>query len=146
MKTLIVTLIFSALAFSQQQQSAQDSAGQQTSGQRNRKGGEARRASLRKLQTDLDQAAARAKFTEEQRRQFDDARATLRQAAEDRMGGRRGSESAGQSDAREALRTLRDLVQSDAFQAEDREILRKDLRELRTSGARNRRAVRRPAA
>lgn len=142
MKTLIVTLLFAAAAFSQEQQQTAPNGQQQQSGKRDRKAGEARRTSMKKLQTDLDQASARAKFTDEQRKQFEDARAALRQQAQQRGGRRSGGgsqdQAGGQGNAREAMRTLRELIQSDAFQAEDRELLRKDFDALRKSGGRNR--------
>ena len=139
MKTLIVTLLFTAVAFPQEQpqpktQDPQDRPAQQV--QQGRKQGEARRTMLKKLQTDLDVASSRAKFSDEQRKQFDAARQVLRDQHER---GRRKNATAETTAAnggttREALKTLQSLANSEAFQAEDRELLRKDLSELRQSG------------
>ena len=132
MKTLIVTLLFAAVAFPQEQPKTT----QDQPAQRGRKQGEARRAMMKKLQTDLDRASSRAKFTDEQRTQFDTARQALRQQGERGRGKDAVAETAAtdRTAAREALKTLRSLTSSEAFQAEDRELLRKDLDELRKSG------------
>ncbi len=139
MKTLIVTLLFSAVAFAQEQpqpktQAPQDQPAQQ--GQQGLKQGEARRTMLRKLQTDLDGASSRAKFSDEQRKQFDSARQVLRDQQQQGRRKNAGAETttANRGTAREALKTLQSLANSEAFQAEDRELLRKDLSELRKSG------------
>lgn len=139
MKTLIATILLCAsVSFSQEPQ--QQNTPQTQTGKRDRKGGETRRAQMQKFQTDLDQASARANFTAEQRKQFDEARQTLRQQAQRgrRNGGGASSDQETAGNPREALRTLRSLVQSDAFQAEDRELLRKDMDAIRKGGGRNR--------
>jgi hypothetical protein len=133
MKTLIMTLLIAtATAFSQEQQPAQP--------QPDRKQGEARRATMKKLQADLDQAASRAKFTDEQRKQWEEARQTLRQQGQ--RGARRNrvapDTASNTGSAREAMKTLRSLTASEAFQPEDRDLLKKDFDALRKSGGRNR--------
>jgi hypothetical protein len=141
MKTLIVTLLFAAVTFAQspQEQPQQQQPQQQPSGKRTAKSGQARRAGMKKLQADLDQAAARAKFTDEQRQQFDAARKALRDQAERRRGkGSSETATADRESARQAMRNLRGLVSSEAFQPEDRELLRKDLNDLRRNAGRNR--------
>jgi hypothetical protein len=141
MKTLVLTLLFAlATAFSQEQPPAE---AQQ---QPERKQGGDRRAALSKLQADLDQAASRAKFTDEQRKQFDEARQALRQQARQR-GGRRNrtapdTAANGGDSAREALKTLRNLTSSEAFQPDDREMLRKDLDAIMKSAGRSRQGTR----
>lgn len=130
MKTLIVTLLFAAVTFAQEPQQPQP----QPQSQDSPKQGKTRRSMIQKLQADMDQASTRAKFTEEQRKQFDAARATLRQQGERRRKSGAEAASANHGSAREAMQALRGLMSSDAFQAEDKELLRKDLDELRKSG------------
>ena len=82
---------------------------------------------IRKLQTDLDQAISRANLNDAQRQELTTARETLRKQAE----GRRKGDKLDRGTVREAMQTIRELAASNAFQAEDRETIKKDLVEMR---------------
>lgn len=84
---------------------------------------------LETLRQDLETARANANLSERQQADLQAAMNTLKQARETRMNGgtpdRRGVQN--------ALKTIRDISQSDAFRAEDKEKIRKDIEAIRES-------------
>ena len=104
-----------------------------------------RREAMQSLVKNLEKAMANAKLSDEQKTKLEQARTALREAAQ---GHRRGASGAtpDREKMRTALRDLAEISQSDAFRAEDKEAVRKDLEKLRqtrggqSAGARRRRA------
>jgi hypothetical protein len=125
MKIILATLLFAtAVAFSQTSPAPERTAKSA-----------ARHERMDKLRTDLEQAGQRANFTAQQRQDFDAARETLRKQGENR---RASGQTVDREAARQAMQTLRSLTASEAFQPQDRELLRKDLRDLRQGGRKGR--------
>lgn len=91
--------------------------------------GQAAGAPLQTLLTDLDAAKANAQLSDAQRADLDKAMATLKSARETRMNG--GTPDRGAM--RSALQTIRKISQSDAFRAEDKEKIKKDIEALRSA-------------
>ncbi len=94
-----------------------------------------RKAALRKLQADLDQAVSRAKLTDVQKRDLASARATLQQ----QFDRRRNGEAMDREAFRASMKVLRGLAASEAFQPEDRTTLQNDLEALRPRNGQGRR-------
>lgn len=124
MKTL-ATLLIAAAAFAQTPAPAPAEPA---------KHGVARMAAIQKLQADLDQAVSRANLTEQQRSEMTTARETLRSQADHQRKG----DKLDRGSVRQAMQTIRGLSASSAFQAEDREIMKKDLEEIRKNTKRGR--------
>lgn len=104
-----------------------------------------RREAMQSLVKNLEKAMANANLTEEQKTKLEQARTTVRDAAQARRRGGSGAPP-DREKLRTALRDLYEISQSDAFRAEDREAVRKDLeklREMRGQGGAERRPRRR---
>jgi hypothetical protein len=88
------------------------------------------RKGMQKFQADLDKAVSRANLSAQQRRDLDNIRANMQKQAETRRQGGTVDRQA----MRQNMQALRDLISSEAFQAEDREILTNDLKQMRKAG------------
>ena len=86
-----------------------------------------RKSTMQKFQADLDKAVSRANLSEQQRRDLDNIRASMQKQAEARRQGGTVDRKA----MRQNMQALRDLISSEAFQAEDRETLLNDLQQMR---------------